>query len=130
MVADLLHRVALFLRGLECGIVQHAIHGQAVIDVDGRFLADDGAVHVEGGDAVRRIKIIGAGGIGACGHKGNQFPEGRAVRIPGREQGCVIDVLSPGRPVLIRRFGDQIGVDPGKIGFHGNGDITLRSVFF
>ena len=73
MVAHLLHGIALFFRRLVGRIIQHAVHGQAIVDIDRCFLTEDSAVHIEGGDTVCRLQIVRTRFICHAGNEIHQF---------------------------------------------------------
>ena len=67
------HKVADFLCGFPHvvggdvfvgGVVQDAVFEQVVLEVGGVELTDEGAVHVEGGDAVLGADVVGGRGVG------------------------------------------------------------------
>ena len=60
-VTDVLCRLAHVLRGLVTvvGIVEHAVFQHVVFKIGGIELADEGAVHVEGGNAVFGTDKVG-----------------------------------------------------------------------
>ena len=60
-IAYLLRRLTHILRRFVTvgGVVQHTVFQQVVLEISGVQLADKRAVHVEGGDAVRRFDVIG-----------------------------------------------------------------------
>ena len=93
VVTGLLYGVPLLFGRAERGVIQDAVHRQAPVDIDGRFLTEDRPVHVKDGDAVCRLQIVGTGGVCAGSHEINEFTQGCAVRVPGGKNRGIIHGL-------------------------------------
>ena len=82
----------LFFRRVVGGIIEHAVHRQAIVDIDRSLLAEYGAVHIKDRYAVCGFNVTPACFIRGILYKIHEFFQRCAVRIPGREDLCVINV--------------------------------------